>query len=348
MILVKAHKRINKYIETEGAKMKVFEKIIGNQDAKMYFEKAVRENQLSHSYIFEGAYGIGKNTFAIELAKFILCERKENSPCNECQSCLMINSQNHPDVIHIEKDTKITKVETIRENIVREMEVKPYQSDYKIIIVKSADSISIQGQNAMLKTIEEPPSYGIIILICENISSLLPTIKSRCIVVRFNPINSEEMKEYLQDRGITGVQQKVFEKISNGSIGVINDILEDETYLEVRRKSIDYLKRLEKAQIIELYDIVKELTDDKENIERILEFWLLWYHDLAVVKATNTNDLYYKDYEQQLLDMSYKLTYNKVSQNIEFIKSAILDIRQNIYSTFVIENLLLKLKERKK
>lgn len=328
--------------------MKVFEKIIGNQDAKKYFEKAVKENQLSHSYIFEGAYGVGKNTFATELAKFILCEEKDHSPCNQCKSCLMINGGNHPDVIHIEKDTKVTKVETIRENIVREMEVKPYQSDYKIIIVKSADSINIQGQNAMLKTIEEPPSYAIIILVCENIASLLPTIKSRCIVVRFNPINSKEMTEYLQGKGITGVQQKVFEKISNGSIGVVNDILNDETYLEIRKKSIDYLKRLEKAQIIELYDMVKEITDDKENIERILEFWLLWYRDIAVVKATNSNDLYYKDYEQQLLDMSYKLTYNKVSQNIEFVKGAILDIRQNIYSTFVIENLLLKLKERKK
>ena len=329
--------------------MEVFEKIIGNEDAKTYFKKAVRENQLAHGYIFEGAYGIGKNTFAIELAKFILCEqKKEDRPCNECKSCSMINAGTHPDVIHIEKDTKVTKVETIRENIVREMDIKPYQSDYKIIIVKSADSMSIQGQNAMLKTIEEPPSYGIIILVCENLTSLLPTIKSRCIVVRFNPINEEEMRNYLQSRGINGVQQEVFEKLSNGSIGVVNDILEDETYLEVRKQSINYLNRLEKAQIMELYEIVKEITDDKENIERILEFWLLWYRDVAVVKATNNDNLYYKDYKQQLLDMSSKLTYNKVSQNIEFIKCAILDIRQNIYSTFVIENLLLKLKERKK
>lgn len=329
--------------------MKAFEKIIGNEDAKNYFKKAVEEKQLSHSYIFEGAYGVGKNTFALELAKFILCEEKEgDKPCNECKSCSMINASTHPDVIHIEKDTKITKVETIRENIVREMDIKPYQSDYKIIIVKAADSMSIQGQNAMLKTIEEPPSYGIIILVCENLASLLPTIKSRCIVVRFNPIDKEQMRRYLQSKGINGIQQEVFEQISNGSIGVINDILQDETYLEIRKQSINYLSRLEKAQIMEIYEIVKEITDDKENIERLLEFWLLWYRDIAVVKATNSSNLYYKDYQQQLLDMSSKLTYNKVSQNIEFIKKAILDIRQNIYSTFVIENLLLKLKERKK
>ena len=208
--------------------------------------------------------------------------------------------------------------------------------------------MSIQGQNAILKTIEEPPSYGIIILVCENLASLLPTIKSRCIVVRFNPIDKEQMRHYLQSKGINGIQQEVFEQLSNGSIGVINDILQDETYLEIRKQSINYLSRLEKAQIMEIYEIVKEITDDKENIERLLEFWLLWYRDIAVVKATNSTNLYYKDYQQQLLDMSSKLTYNKVSQNIGFIKNAILDIRQNIYSTFVIENLLLKLKERKK
>ena len=99
---------------------------------------------------------------------------------------------------------------------------------------------------------------------------------------------------------------------------------------------------------MEVYNIVKEITEQKEEIEHILECWLAWYRDVAVVKSIRSEDLYYKDYQQQLLDMSYKLTYNKVSQNIEFIKTAILDIKQNIYSTFVIENLLLKLKERKK
>ena len=329
--------------------MEVFENIIGNKDAKTYFKKAVLDNQLSHSYIFEGPYGVGKNTFALELAKFILCENTEGvKPCNECRTCHMINSGTHPDVIHIEKDTKVTKVETIRENIVREMEIKPYQSDYKIIIVKAADSISIQGQNAMLKTIEEPPAYGIIILVCENIASLLPTIKSRCIVIRFNPINREEMRGYLAQKGIMGIEQEVYEKLSDGSIGVINDIIQDESYMELRKQSIEYLQRLEKAQIMQVYDIVKDITDQKENIERILEFWLCWYRDIAIVKTANNNDLYYKDYSEQLLDMSYKLTYNKVSQNIESIKLAILDIKQNIYSTFVIENLLLQLKERKK
>lgn len=326
-----------------------FEKIIGNRDAKNYFKRAIDKNNLSHSYIFEGNYGIGKKTFALELAKALLCkDKKDGKPCEACKVCEMINAYTHPDVIWIEQDTKVTKIDNIRENIVYEMEIKPYQSEYKIIIVKLADSISVQGQNALLKTIEEPPSYGIIILVCENMSNLLPTIKSRCIIVRFNPISTQEMEAYLKEKSIMGMEAEIYSKLSGGSIGVIEDILQDESYMPLRKKSIEYLNRLSLADVMGLYDIVKEVTEDKEAIEKVLKFWLLWYRDIAVLKVSGNRDLYYKDYERQLLDTSSKLTYNKVNKNIEFIKGAIADIRQNVYSTFVIENLLLQLKERKK
>ena len=329
--------------------MEAFKNIIGNRDAKLYFTKAIREGHISHSYIFEGPYGVGKNTFSIELAKLLLCtSTQDNKPCEICDTCHMINTGNHPDVITIQKDTKVTKIENIRTNIVREMEIKPYSADYKLIIVEAADTITIEGQNAMLKTIEEPPNYGIIILICENSARLLPTIRSRCINVRFNPLTKEQMEHYLDSRGITGLDKKVYAKLSDGSIGTINDILENEQYLTLRKESIAYIIRLQAADMIEVYNIVKEITEQKEYIEQILELWLYWYRDIAVLKAANSQDLYNLDYQQQLLDMSNKLPYNKVSQNIEHLKKAILDIKCNIYSTFVIENLLLQLKERNK
>lgn len=329
--------------------MGVFKKIIGHEDVKAYFNRTLEKNKLSHSYIFEGPYGIGKNTFALELAKLILCgSKEENKPCNTCKSCHMINTLNHPDLIIIEKDTKFTKIENIRNNIVKEMDTKPYQSEHKIVIVKAADTITTEGQNAMLKTIEEPPQYGIIILVCENTARLLPTIKSRCITVRFSPLGKMDMQHYLNQKGIQGTQKDVLSKLSQGSIGVIDDILKDEEYMELRRQSISYLERLEQADLMEVYDLVKEIIDQKENIEKILEFWLLWYVDIAVAKTTNIEDLYYIDRRKLLLDMARKLTYNKVSDNIDYIKTALLDIKYNIYSTFVIENLLLRLKERKK
>ena len=326
-----------------------FEDILGNEDAKRYFNKSLKEEHLGHSYIFEGPYGVGKKTFAKEVAKIILCEdRIDGNACNKCGSCHMINVGTHPDMITVQKDTKVIKVDTIREKIVREMDIKPYRSDYKIIIIESADSMNVQGQNTLLKTIEEPPSYGIIILIVENIEIMLPTIKSRCIDVRFNPINKDDMQDYLVKKAIPRENWSVYTKLANGSIGIIDDIVSDENYLEIRKMSAEFLKKLDIADLIEVYDIVEEVVEQKEYLDKIFNFWLQWYRDLAVLKSTGSDELYFVDYYSSLLDMSNKLTYNKISQNIGCIKDAISGLKQNIYSLFIIENLLLKLKERKK
>lgn len=329
--------------------MRAFDNIIGHGDVKSYFLKTLQKNKLSHSYLFEGLAGVGKNTFALELAQLILCEAsQEDKPCQSCKACHMIHAKTHPDVIVINKDTQVTKIETIRTQMVKEMGIKPYQSEHKIIIVKAADSITVEGQNAMLKTIEDPPQYGLIILVCENASKLLPTIKSRCINIRFNALNQQELSYYLDKQPIEGIQKQVVAKLADGSIGVIQDILKDSSYWELRAQSIEYLSRLQKADLISLYDIVKEIADQKEGIGHILNFWLLWYRDIAVLKKTQSIDLYYIDHQKLLLDMASKLTYNKISDNIDHIKTALLDFKQNIYPTFIIENLLLQLKERKK
>ena len=200
----------------------------------------------------------------------------------------------------------------------------------------------------MLKTIEEPPSYGIVILITENLAKLLPTIKSRCIHLRFNPLSQAEVMDYLDHYDLSASQKEIYAQFAEGSIGTTKKLIEDENFLEDRKKSINYLLDLQKADLMKLYDIQKAICEDKEFIISLLEFWLLWYRDLAILKATGEGNLYYLDYKIHLLDMSSKLTYNTIDRHIRLIKDATIQINQNIYTTFVIENLLLKLKERKK
>ncbi len=326
--------------------MGMFEKVIGHEDVKRYFNKVLAIGHVAHSYIFEGIEGVGKKMVAQEVAKYLLCEGEEK-PCGHCKACQLIDAHNHPDIVYIDKDTKITKVETIRERVVKEMDIKPLGA-YKIIIVNEADTITPQGQNAMLKTIEEPPAYGIILLLTQNIGKLLPTIESRCIHIKFNPLNREQISKYLMQKGITGEQQMLYAQFSEGSIGVANKLLEDNTFLEQREKSVRYLLDLQKADLMQVYDLVKHITDEKEMIGEVLDFWELWYRDLALYKSTQTQQLYYADYQSTLLDMSSKLTYNKIGTHIDLIRQARSQIAQNIYATFVIEQLLLKLKERRK
>lgn len=327
--------------------MDTFNKIIGHEDIKRYFSKAIKSEKVSHSYIFEGPEGIGKKSIAQAVAKSLLCQG-EDKPCGKCKACLLLEAGNHPDLIYVEKDNKTTKIDTVREKLVKNMDVKPYQGPYKIIVVTEADTLTIEGQNAMLKTIEEPPSYGIVILITQNLAKLLPTIKSRCIHLRFSPLPYQDILEYLAPYQLSERQTEIYAQFAEGSIGIAKKLIEDESFLEDRKKGVDLLLKLQKADLMNMYDLVKVICDEKEFISSMLHFWLLWYRDLAVLKATGNENLYYLDYQSHLLDMSSKLTYNTIDKHIKLIKNAQTQINQNIYATFVIENLLLKLKEKKK
>lgn len=327
--------------------MEVFEEIRGHQDIKKYFNKAITANKISHSYIFEGPRGVGKKTTALALAKALLCQG-EDKPCGSCRACTLVEAGTHPDIIKVEKDTRTTKIDTIRDRLVKNMDIKPYQGPYKIIIVTDADTITVEGQNAMLKTIEEPPSYGIVILVTENLAKLLPTIKSRCIHLRFNPLNQTELISYLEQYHLSDMQKDIYTQFAEGSIGIAKKLIEDESFLEDRKRSVNYLLELQKSDLMKVYDLQKEICENKEFTIALLEFWLLWYRDLAVLKVAGEGNLYYLDYKVHLLDMSSKLTYNTIDRHIKLVKNSITQINQNIYSTFVVENLLLKLKERKK
>lgn len=327
--------------------MEAFQNVIGHDMIKQYFKKSILADKVSHSYIFEGPYGVGKKTVAMDFAKLLLCE-DENKPCGECKSCKMIEAGTHPDINSVKKDTKITKIDTVREQLIKFMDIKPYVGKYKIVIVEEADTLNIEGQNAMLKTIEEPPAYGIIILITRNLASLLPTIKSRCIHLRFAPLSSQIVIDYLMKKQVAEHEVPIYTQFCEGSIGLAKDLIEDKAFLDRRRESIQYLSQLDKANLIEMYGIVKEICDHKEEIQDVLMFWELWYRDIAMAKALKIDNFYYLDYKSQLLDMSNKLTYNKISSNLEHIRESKQNLKQNVNITLIIENLLLKLKERKK
>ncbi len=333
--------------------MKQFEDIVGHDNIKRYFNKAITQNKMAHSYIFEGPFGVGKKMLARAVAKVLLCENsKEAAACNTCNSCYKIDQGTHPDLIWIEKDTKVIKIDNIRKNFIEQMSIKPYEGNYKIVVIPEAEILTIEGQNAMLKIIEEPPSYGIIILVTENSQALLPTIRSRCVQISFYPLSSDILKEKIKISGIPEDKVEIYARFAQGSIGMFEQIAEDDQFWEQRKLSIDYLNRIEKADLVQLYEIVDELVDKKDDLIEILNFWLLWYRDVAILKSSKKiaedDILYNMDSTKQLLDMASKLTYNKVNYILELIKQSILDIRRNIYALFVIENLLLKMKERKR
>ena len=178
-----------------------FQDVVGHNDIIRYIQSAVEQKKVSHAYIINGQRGAGKKMLARLFAMTLQCESKALEPCGDCRSCLQTKNGNQPDIITIthEKPTSIS-VDEIRQQLNGDVMIKPYSSPYKIYVIPEADLMTPQAQNALLKTLEEPPEYAIIFLLTENVDALLPTIRSRCVMLKLKNIKDKLVKKYLMEQ----------------------------------------------------------------------------------------------------------------------------------------------------
>ena len=245
----------------------IFENIIGNQKNKKILEDIIIKNKIANAYMFIGQESIGKFLFAKEFAKAILC-LNENKPCNKCKSCLEFDNSNNPDLTIIEPDGNNVKIEQIRE-LNRKVVEKPIVSTKKVYIINDGQNITKEAQNALLKTLEEPPEYVTIILITTSESAFLPTIKSRCTKINFNKLTEEEMLKILKEKYNYQNVGNIVYKTSNGSISKSIQIIEKQSEFEDINKMFS---NLEHANVIDLINSKEVVFKDKEDINGILDY----------------------------------------------------------------------------
>ncbi len=173
-----------------------FDNVIGNDKNKIFLNKIVKSDNTVHSYMFEGIEGIGKSIFARDFAKMLLCMGDSKTDCRTCKSCIEFENNNNPDFIQIKPDGKVIKIEQIRQMQEKILE-KPIVSDKKVYIIDDADLMTKEAQNCLLKTLEEPPKFAVIILVLSNESKILNTIKSRCMRIFFEKLKNEELNKYV-------------------------------------------------------------------------------------------------------------------------------------------------------
>ena len=242
----------------------MFEKIIGNQNAKKELEKVLAINKISHSYLFLGTDGIGKRLFAKEFAKAILCN-KQDEYCNKCKSCIEFDSGNNPDYGEIIPDGNSIKIDQIRE-MQRKVLESPIISDRKVYVINDADLMTKEAQNAILKTLEEPPKYVTIILIGSNESNFLSTIVSRCLSIRFSNISKNEIEQYLKEQyGLESISENIIEA-SNGSIGKYESLKENESLYAEIDNLICNINNLSLIDSFKNANIIYKSQDEKDNI----------------------------------------------------------------------------------
>ena len=263
----------------------MFDEIIGNDKIKEALEKTVNENKVSHSYMFVGIDGIGKQLVAKKFAQAILCTKETEKSCNQCKSCIEFMSNNHPDFLYLEPDGNSIKIEQIR-YLQRKIQEKPIISNKKVYIINDADKMTTEAQNCLLKTLEEPPEYGTIILIGSNENAFLNTIKSGCMKISFRPIESKYIKQYMEKiYDMKNISQNMLEAFQ-GSIGKAINLKDKKEQYENIEKMIE---RLNKTDMTELIKLGEPLYQAKDEIINILD-----YMNIILLKLAKENTQYAK------------------------------------------------------
>ena len=324
-----------------------FNSIIGQEQMIEHFKSAIEMDKVSHAYIIQGDYDSGKKLMASVFAKALQCEQKGTEPCNHCTSCLQADTGNQPDIIYVshEKPNSIG-IHDVREQINGSIGIKPYSSDYKIYIVDEAEKMTAEAQNALLKTIEEPPAYAVIFLLTTNLGKLLPTILSRCVVLNIQPVKDELIKRHLLSLGVEERQAEFCTAFSMGNVGKAIRVATSEEFNEIKNDCVHMLKYAKEMQVYELIQAVKELTKYKLQIYDYLDFMLMWYRDVLLLKATgNANSLIYQEEYSSIRDRGNQSSYEGIQKIIEEIEKAKVRLRANVNFELTIELLWLTIKE---
>lgn len=329
--------------------MKTFKEIYGHQEVVDHIRTAVRQNKISHAYIIQGDKGIGKKTLVNAFVKLLQCQQPVDSDgCGQCHSCQLLDSGNHPDVIYA-RPTKKTGygVDDIRDQVIKDVAIKPYQADYKVYIIDQADTMSPQGQNALLKTIEDPPSYGLFFLICKNSKELLQTIQSRCVILPLHPLKAQQVEDYLQENSIhTSLSKEVLTAYSRGNIGKAIELAESNEFLAMREDMINLLEVFINQGEYDIINSVYLLEKHKANIQEVLDILRTLIRDcLVLIHTGEKKHLIHQDLIGKISHLSYRNKEGILFQLNRNISIAVDQLHANVNFELTQLMMLLNIKE---
>lgn len=317
-------------------------KVVGHKGIVSILATQLKRGNISSGYLFLGETSLGKFTLALEFAKGLLCNNRSNREsvefsCGVCQSCISFNKNIHPDFLLIKNENRLISIDQIRE-IRRSISLLPSLSKRKVVVFEEASLLSQEAQNAFLKTLEEPPSYGVFILVSSK--NLALTIMSRCIILNFQPIPKEVIFKELIKKG---KKEKEASLLAHFSLGRIGKVFSD-SFLEQYQDAFSALENIVEMSFKEKVDYIKE---KEGQMEKMLFFWLLIFHDILLFKLSPGLILSLpNDYVTQVKNLADKFSENQVVKLIKIIQNSQYYLSINLNPRIVFENLLLKVRPK--
>jgi DNA polymerase-3 subunit delta' len=350
--------------------------VVNQNLAKKILKGALKKDKLAHAYLFYGEPGVGKWALGLELAKSVNCEKQGFEPCDKCLSCKKISKLIHPDVKMIfpvpstntsqemerfksEKIedpytiVKFNKVANIPVDDIREMQktlnLKPYEGKKRVIIISEIEKLSYSASNSLLKTLEEPPPNSLLILTTTNLNALLPTITSRCQLLRFNRIPEPDLEAELKKRfQLDPKLASYYAKISKGSLGQAISLAKGETK-EIRNLGIEFLNLITKEKPLDVVDFADGATKafGRESIVELFEFVISYLRDTYVVmELKDKKELINSDLSDQIDEFVRNFKdLSQVEEGIELSERIKRDCQSNVNLRLALLSYYIKLKQ---
>lgn len=321
-------------------------KLIGHEWAVDMLKKHIVHGTVRHAYLIAGPPGIGRRTLAIRFAQALNCERplEPGEPCGDCRSCRQIALMQHADLTVVQADAEggTLKVDQIREAR-RSLTLKPYQANYRVALFLRFQEANDSASNALLKTLEEAPSYAVLILTADNPEQLLPTIVSRCEVLRLRPRKVEEVQSALESRGVQADQAKLLSHLSGGRFGYALRLIEEQSLLERRDERLNDLQALLSASRVEKFAYAEKLAKDKESMRQAVLIWLSYWRDVMLRTARAATPLVNVDRNVEIEDLATRLDLSAARSVVSGLEGVLEKMERNVNSRLLAEVLLLEL-----
>lgn len=319
--------------------------ILGNANSIRHIKEGAKNGTLPHGFIISGEKGSGKKTFAEYISAALLCdEGPEKGPCGKCPSCIKAASGNHPDIIHVEHQKEsLLSTDEVRDQLIAGIDVPPFYGPYKIYIVKDAHLLNDNGQNAILKTIEEPPSYALIFLLADNADVFLETVRSRCIRLDMEMLDVRTIEKELEANGISKDNIKEYAAFSGGNLGLALSLEKEGGIADIKDDIVRRLKDIKNQDALEIYKLGDKL--DRSTGKETLNIMLMWYRDILVAKACDNKELYFVNDRAVVKNQAKMLSYEAINNAIGAIEEASARLKAGVDVKAVFETLMFNIRE---
>ena len=320
--------------------------LTGHEWAVNMLRKHIVHGTTRHAYLFSGPPGLGRRTLALRFAQALNCPTplEDGIPCGTCRDCKQIESMRYADLTIVQSDSAggILKVDQIREAR-KTLILKPYMSKYRVALFLRFHEANDNAANALLKTLEEAPSYAVLILTADNPEQLLPTILSRCEVLRLRPLRVDDVQRELETRGLETGRARLLAHISGGRMGYAIRLIENDSMLEWREERLDDLLKLLPASRVEKFAYADKLARDKDSMRQTITFWLSYWRDVMLRTAQAETPLVNVDRNVEIEDLAGRMDLSSARNVVGGLENALEKLERNVNPRLLAEVLLMDL-----